>query len=62
MSKIYPISSGKGGVGKSFIAVSLGVLLAKRGKKVVLVDLDLAGQTFILCWGLKTRRAELTVF
>ncbi len=50
MSHIYPIAGGKGGIGKSFIAANLGVLLAKQGKKVVLVDLDLGGSnlhTFI---------------
>jgi flagellar biosynthesis protein FlhG len=41
MPEIYPIGGGKGGVGKSFIVASLGTLLAKRGKNVVLVDLDL---------------------
>lgn len=41
MRRIYSIGGGKGGSGKSFIAASLGVLLAKQGKSVVLVDLDL---------------------
>ncbi|MEM0475920.1 MAG: cell division ATPase MinD [Candidatus Norongarragalinales archaeon] len=33
-------ASGKGGVGKTSIAVNLGVLLAKLGKRVVVVDAD----------------------
>ena len=41
MAEIYPIGGGKGGVGKSFITASLGALIAKWGKKVVLIDLDL---------------------
>ncbi len=41
MPKIYPIGGGKGGIGKSFISASLGTLIAKHGKKVVLIDLDL---------------------
>ncbi len=41
MKHIYSIGGGKGGSGKSFIAASLGILLAKQGKKVLLVDLDL---------------------
>ena len=41
MKNIYSIGGGKGGSGKSFIAVSLGVSLAKQGKRVVLLDLDL---------------------
>ncbi len=34
-------ASGKGGVGKTSIALNLGVLLAKLGKRVVVVDADL---------------------
>jgi flagellar biosynthesis protein FlhG len=41
MRRIYSIGGGKGGSGKSFIAASFGILLAKLGKRVVLVDLDL---------------------
>ncbi len=40
---IYPVGGGKGGIGKSFITANLGTLLARQGKKVVLVDLDLGG-------------------
>lgn len=41
MPTIYPIGGGKGGVGKSFVAASLGTLLARSGNSVALVDLDL---------------------
>ncbi|MCH8273314.1 MAG: MinD/ParA family protein [Armatimonadetes bacterium] len=35
------ITSGKGGVGKTSIAVNLGIALANRGKRVLLFDADL---------------------
>jgi len=35
------ITSGKGGVGKTFIAINLGCALAEAGKRVVLFDADL---------------------
>ena len=38
MAKIYAVSSGKGGVGKSTIALSLAVAAAKRGKRTILLD------------------------
>ena len=38
---IYPVGGGKGGVGKSFIAASLGALMATPDKTVALIDLDL---------------------
>ncbi len=38
---IFSIGGGKGGVGKSIFSISLGVVLAKMGHKVVLADLDL---------------------
>ncbi len=42
-TKILPIAGGKGGVGKSVTAASLGILLGSYGKRTVLVDLDLGG-------------------
>ena len=40
ISRIIAVSSGKGGVGKSIVATTLALTLAKRGCKVGLFDLD----------------------
>jgi len=42
VSKVYAITSGKGGVGKTTIAANLGVSLGRMHKKAVVVDADLA--------------------
>jgi len=39
--KIWSVAGGKGGTGKSIIASSIAVQLARRGKKVVIIDVDL---------------------
>ena len=38
---IYTVASGKGGVGKTNIAVNLAIALQRRGKKVLIIDADL---------------------
>jgi flagellar biosynthesis protein FlhG len=53
MNRIIPIASGKGGVGKSFLTVNLGVTLARMGKTVILVDLDLGGSNLHTFLGIK---------
>lgn len=40
-TQIYPVGGGKGGIGKSMITANIGTLLARKGKRVLLVDLDL---------------------
>ncbi|WP_041083260.1 AAA family ATPase [Thermotoga profunda] len=38
--KVVSVASGKGGVGKTIIAVNLAIVLAQRGEKVLLFDAD----------------------
>jgi len=50
--RIWAVAGGKGGVGKSITAACLGLALAREGKQVVLVDLDLGGANLHTCLGL----------
>ena len=47
------VMSGKGGVGKSSVAVSLALALARRGYRVGLMDVDLHGPNVLRMLGLK---------
>jgi flagellar biosynthesis protein FlhG len=40
-SKVIAVTSGKGGVGKTFVAANLAAALARAGRKVLVLDADL---------------------
>jgi flagellar biosynthesis protein FlhG len=62
MTVAISIGSGKGGTGKTMIIANLAILLAKRGKKVCLVDLDLGGADTHILLGLFEPKRTLTDF
>jgi ATP-binding protein involved in chromosome partitioning len=53
IGRIVAVSSGKGGVGKSLVATTLALTLAKRGCKVGLFDLDFTSPSTHLIMGVK---------
>jgi flagellar biosynthesis protein FlhG len=60
--RIIAVGGGKGGVGKSLVTSSLGISLARHGRRVVVVDADLGGANLHTCLGLNSPERTLSDF
>lgn len=58
MKKVIGVASGKGGVGKSTVAVLLAQALAAKGRAVGLLDADITGPSVPRLLGLSSFRGE----
>jgi ATP-binding protein involved in chromosome partitioning len=56
---VVAISSGKGGVGKSTVAVNLAITLAKMGNQVSLFDSDIYGPSLPIMMGMRTTKPKM---
>ncbi len=59
---IISVGGGKGGVGKTLIAANLGIMLAREGRRVILIDLDLGGANLHTCLGVDLPKSTLSDF
>lgn len=59
MTEIIPVAGGKGGVGKTIVTANLALALARLGKTVIAVDLDLGASNLHTCLGIKNKRAGI---
>jgi ATP-binding protein involved in chromosome partitioning len=53
VDRIFPVTGGKGGIGKSLVASMLALTLARQGRPVGLLDLDLTGPCDHLILGIE---------
>lgn len=58
ISQIILVASGKGGVGKSTVALNLAISLAQGGAKVGLLDADIYGPSIPLMMGMQDQRPD----
>ncbi len=58
VKNVILVASGKGGVGKSTVAVNLSVSLARQGYKVALVDADLYGPSIPIMFGIQNIKPQ----
>jgi ATP-binding protein involved in chromosome partitioning len=61
VKNIIAVSSGKGGVGKSTVAVNIAVSLAMNGAQVGLMDADVYGPNVPIMLGVSDRQPEVDV-
>ena len=53
MGKVILIASGKGGTGKTVFTANAGAILARKGYRVALIDMDMGLRNLDLCLGLE---------
>jgi len=60
--KIWAVGGGKGGTGKTFITSAMGTYIAGKGKRIILIDIDIGGANLHSFLGISRPKKSLTDF
>lgn len=60
-SRVITVTGGKGGVGKSSVALNIAIALSRRGQRVLIIDTDFGFSNIDVMLGVKTRHDLLDV-
>lgn len=61
MAKVISVTNQKGGVGKTTTSINLAASMVKRGKRILLIDMDPQGNATVGC-GVDTDSVESTIY
>ena len=61
LTQVITVASGKGGVGKSSVALNMAIAMSRKGRRVLIIDMDFGFSNIDVMLGVSTRRDLMDV-